>query len=632
MYKRKLTASSSKQAKSKIRGNGLYYGKGLYYGRGKYKGQKILTKAGNTMVKFMKRNKTAQLAYDMGMSMAAQQAGVSLPQKPYGSSQFIDQPYRPLPQPTTQIEGQGLYSGRGMYTNRSVYTNDLFADTSSQAPKFRTVKDETGAMIVTHQEYIGEIYGNSLQDNGEPKVLEYSKFILNPGMEKTFPWLSQIAQNYQEYEFQQLVFSYRPSLADINSNNGQVGEILMATNYRPTDPAFASKADIKRYPHHSAARCLDAQDHGVECDKSKLPLAKNVMYVRNESLSSVENINDYDLGFTQISVHNTPSSVAGAALGSLYVYYTIKLVKPVIKTSKGLGISKAIFTSGLLSSSIRFKDQQTPFPQLWKGINNNTAIEPLVEKVIAENTTFNVLNGTGTDPGLGRFLNSLFAQLTTADPTAANKLYTIQVGDDPLMGIRLTFPAGYSGFVQYSIRVFTVPQNYKSNMGGTNLDRYDGQNEGYYFGIPQYAGNVTPIPAHTSMFTHYATNAQNQFLPAQSVSQLLISSIVPGQLTTPMLEFKGTVRIDNADKYVDNAITVFPTRLMWSPQFSGFSQLQLDEIRFNGAQIEVAEVNPQLSDYETLKEPLYVKNGSAPTSFFEINPSTILNVNQNAIL
>ncbi len=578
------------------------------------------------MVKFMKKNKTAQLAYDMGMSMAAQQAGVSLPQKQYGSSQFIDQPYRPLPQ-TNQIEGQGLYSGRGMYTNRSVYTNDLFADTGSQAPKFRTVKDETGAMIVTHQEYIGEIYGNSLQPSGEPKVLEYSKFLLNPGMEKTFPWLSQIAQNYQEYEFQQLVFSYRPSLADINSNNGQVGEILMATNYRPTDPAFASKSDIKRYPHHSAARCLDAQDHGVECDKSKLPLAKNVMYVRNESLSSLENINDYDLGFTQISVHNTPASVAGAALGSLYVYYTIKLVKPIIKTSKGLGLSKAIFTSGLLSTAIRFKDQSTAFPTLWKGVNNNTAIEPLVEKLILPDTTFDIANAIGTDPNIPKFLNSLFAQLSTYEPSAANKLYTIEVGDEPLMGIRLTFPASYSGFVQYSIRIFTVPKNYKSNMQGTDLDRYDGANEGYYFGIPQYAGNITALPAHTSMFHHNNTTGSNF-----GISQLLVSSIIPGQLTTPMLEFKGTVRIDNADKYVDNAVTIFPCRLMWSPEFSGFSQRQLDEIRFNGAQIEVSEVNPQLSDYETLKEPLYTKNGSQPTSFFEINPSTIININQNAIL
>jgi hypothetical protein len=628
MYKRKqmMSTSSSRLAKSKkYRGSGLYGGRGLYYGRGKYRGQNILTKAGNTIVKFLKKNKTAQMGYDMGLSMAAQQAGVQLPQKQYGSSQFMDQPFRPTTKPVQEsIEGQGLYTGKGMYSNRTIYTNDLFSDTASMAPKFSTVKDETGAMIITHQEYIGEVYGNSVDANNDPNVFEYSKYILNPGMEKTFPWLSQIAVNYQEYEFKQLVFSYRPSLADINSNNGQVGEVLIATNYRATDPSFQTKADIKRYPHHSSSRCLDAQDHGVECDKKKLPLAKNVMYVRNESLSSQENINDYDLGFTQISVHNTPSSVANAALGSLYVYYQIKLIKPILKSSKGLAISRATFSTGILSTAKSFVENGT-FPVFWRGINNNTALEPVITKAVYPGST-NV--SAIVDPGIKKFLDSLFAQISSEG-------YEIQVGNPQYyidhranvetVGLKLIFPASYSGFVTVRIIIHTVPDNWKSTLGGTNFDKLDGQNMGYFYLLPITSGNITLLPAHASTLTHVQTNQEGVQVPNQSVSQLMVASIRPAHVISSEIEFCCTIRVDNADKFTDNILDLIPARLGWSTTFSGFSQKNIQELNYNGLQVIVEECNPQLADYETLQEPLYELPGKSggPKSFFEIVPTTI---------
>ena len=115
--------------------------------------------------------------------------------------------------------GLGLYEGQGQYGA----TNSLISGSHRTPPRFGSVNDETGALIVSHREYIGDIFG----PDEASRNFKNRTYALNPGIESTFPWLSQIAQNYEEYEFGQLVFEYKSTVNPSVSGDGQMGTIVM---------------------------------------------------------------------------------------------------------------------------------------------------------------------------------------------------------------------------------------------------------------------------------------------------------------------------------------------------------------------------------------------------------------------
>jgi hypothetical protein len=48
------------------------------------------------------------------------------------------------------------------------------------------------------------VYGNPDLGGGVIEDFQNQSILLNPGLEASFPWLSQVAQNFEEYEFVQL--------------------------------------------------------------------------------------------------------------------------------------------------------------------------------------------------------------------------------------------------------------------------------------------------------------------------------------------------------------------------------------------------------------------------------------------
>ena len=52
--------------------------------------------------------------------------------------------------------------------------------------------------------------------------------VINLGKAESFPWLSQIAANYEEYEIKLLVFCYKSKVSDKStSSDGHVGSVIM---------------------------------------------------------------------------------------------------------------------------------------------------------------------------------------------------------------------------------------------------------------------------------------------------------------------------------------------------------------------------------------------------------------------
>jgi len=258
----------------------------------------------------------------------------------------------------------GFMGGGGMYTGRGAYDamNSLVGGgVAPEVPQFHSAGDEGGAITVSRKEFLSDIYGPATGFDVQP-------FSINPGLETTFPWLSQIAQNYDEYEMKQLIFTYRSTTTDIGSTtNGQCGTIIMCTNYNAAAGPFEDKVVMMEYDGAMSSKTTESMLHGVECDPRKLSGAEG-KYVRANPVISNQDLKTYDHGLFQLAIANSPAGFANQAIGELWVSYTVVLRKPKFFTARGLGISQDIYVSGGDESTTRFMGTQN---SLLSGQQNN---------------------------------------------------------------------------------------------------------------------------------------------------------------------------------------------------------------------------------------------------------------------
>lgn len=215
-------------------------------------------------------------------------------------------------------------TGRGDY--EYPVTNSLITDSNAQdvVPSFGTNSD---AMIVRNKEYIRDLYCPAAA--GAFTVVD--SVPLNPGLINSFPWLSQIAANYEEYEFIQLAVTYKTIINDSVATNGQVGQVAIATNYNADQDAFGSKEEMIAYIGGMSAKTSQNMVHGVECDPAKNSGSAG-KYVRSGFVEGGSK-KDFDLGNTFFAVMNAPTNYLGQQLGEIWISYTVQLRKPRITVS-----------------------------------------------------------------------------------------------------------------------------------------------------------------------------------------------------------------------------------------------------------------------------------------------------------
>jgi hypothetical protein len=176
------------------------------------------------------------------------------------------------------------------------------------------------SVIVRHKEFIGEV--TSSIDYNVQYQLE-----LNPGVAATFPWLSNIAKNYQEYRFKGVIFHYVPTSGSaIASTNNALGSVMMQTSYRATDAAPDTKREILNEYWSTETVPSETTCHPIECNPAENPF--NVQYVRQTVVPTGDNLLLYDLGRTYIATSGQQSN--GVVLGDLWVTYEVELKKPTL--------------------------------------------------------------------------------------------------------------------------------------------------------------------------------------------------------------------------------------------------------------------------------------------------------------
>jgi hypothetical protein len=191
---------------------------------------------------------------------------------------------------------------------------------------------------ISHREYLGDVKTS--------EAFATTSFNINPGLQGTFPWLAQVAKNFEEYDFTGLVFEYvTTSAAALSSTNAALGVVVLTTNYDVLDPLFTTKLEQEAYQYTvSTVPCASAI-HPVECDPSLNILP--AQYVRTTSPPLGSDARFYDRGRLQVSTEGMQTT--GDVCGELWVSYRIRLLKPKL----GIGsIARACHYKGLVSKNL----------------------------------------------------------------------------------------------------------------------------------------------------------------------------------------------------------------------------------------------------------------------------------------
>nr|AQU11706.1 capsid protein [Cruciviridae sp.] len=175
----------------------------------------------------------------------------------------------------------------------------------------------TGVRIC-HREYITDI-------NSSVNFIN-SQYNINPGLSSTFPWLSGVAQNFQQYKLHGMIFTFVSTSADaLNSTNTALGTVIMSTNYNASQAPFLNKSQMENNEFTTSSKPSNNIMHMIECDP-KQTIQEGKFYIRTGSLPANQDIKTYDVGLFQLG---TVGSQAVATVGELHVSYDIEFMKPI---------------------------------------------------------------------------------------------------------------------------------------------------------------------------------------------------------------------------------------------------------------------------------------------------------------
>jgi hypothetical protein len=112
---------------------------------------------------------------------------------------------------------------------------------------------------IQHREFVDLIY---FQANTGDAFLPI-QYPLNPGMDQTFSWLSNIAINWERYKFHKLTFHFLTRVPSTTT-----GSVLMAPDYDPADAAPIDELTMMSY--QDAREDVAWKDQIIHCNMKSL--------------------------------------------------------------------------------------------------------------------------------------------------------------------------------------------------------------------------------------------------------------------------------------------------------------------------------------------------------------------------
>ncbi len=204
---------------------------------------------------------------------------------------------------------------------------------SGHIPSVNNGARGNSAIRVSHSEYLGDLLSTS--------AFTIQSLPLNPGMAQTFPWLSTIANSFEEYVFHGLIFEIKSTSSNAvlsMAASTALGTVVVATQYDPLDEVFQNKGQMLNYQYGTSSDPSTSLIHPIECAYSQTVVTHR--YIRAEPVPVGGDIRLYDWGKTSIATVGMQN--VGGAIGEIWVSYDIEFYKP--KVAFGL-VSQDIFAA-----------------------------------------------------------------------------------------------------------------------------------------------------------------------------------------------------------------------------------------------------------------------------------------------
>lgn len=388
-----------------------------------------------------------------------------------------------------------VFSGQGEYVSNDIVNGGV----GNPAPMFHA--NNEGTVVLSNREYIADIFAPSTAG-----AFVNQTFPLNPGIEKSFPWLCQVAENYEEYTLHQCIFTYKATVADFAAATGQVGQVVMATQYNASAAPFADKQTMMQYSFACSGKTSQDLLQGVECDPRKLSGARG-HFVRNGPIpvGVTGDLNLYDHGTLNIAISDCPSGYVGQQMGELWVSYTVELRKPKFVTANGWGIGRDYFFATRTDARFPFQTGANAY----LGQQNSIGIQLVLPPA----------------PGV-----TIITPYTDTQNMIALSVPGV-ISSTDWFSFGLLFPNYYSGNIRLLYHMLPISANYNQVF---NVFARSGANVRRISDIPQSATNAGTITSWSST-TPLDPNSQNVPVtveihfrvdtPVNGVSNLIIFSV-----------------------------------------------------------------------------------------------------------
>lgn len=256
--------------------------------------------------------------------------------KPAARSSYWDQfsRYVPYAKQAGQLKDAATAAYKGKYSDAAGHIFDVLIGAGgyrvkknsltnrSQVPSMHSIKD---GFRIRHREYLGDVSSSIAFTN--------TVYNVNPGLDETFPWLSAIAQNFDQYEIKGMIVEFKSTSANaLNSTNTALGTMILCAEYDSADSTYVNKQQMENSMYACSTKPSESMIMPIECDPRQNPIGN--LYTRSGAVPSGKDSRLYDLCNFQIA---SVGSQAAAVVGELWISYDIILRKP--QMSSGLGLA-----------------------------------------------------------------------------------------------------------------------------------------------------------------------------------------------------------------------------------------------------------------------------------------------------
>lgn len=323
--------------------------------------------------------------------------------------------------------GGAVGRGVGWITGSGDYKTN-FKQVSSNACTVPSFSTNSASTVISKKEYLGDVISSSTA-----LAFSINTYAINPGQGATFPWLGNIASNYEEYEFLGLVFEYKSTSGEsVASTNTSLGTVIMATEYDSTKPPFASKLQMEDYFFGDSIKPSSSMLHAVECKKSQSPTGGK-LYIREGALTGSD-LRWTDFGNFSIATTGIPG--ASTNLGELWVTYKVKLMKPRLPITLSLAgqigsyhayrslasasLPLGVFVSGVGPLAVTLTGSSLSFP--FEPLGVYSIVFSLFSGSTPSTVTLNSITGGGT--AYNTFENKATSHEGVGNSTNSITMYT----------------------------------------------------------------------------------------------------------------------------------------------------------------------------------------------------------------